>query len=161
APAHTAGSYSGDIRLTRSQSNDVHRRELTFDVRGRRSSRNFGGDSVTDLGTLFIHDNVVIAPPALQFSPRNHDRRQQTGVGVDYREMWKDRLSLSVGALWTDYSRRLETPDQPAARESTTKVLPTVSVVSNAFRPVTLYGSYTRGLEDSAIAPSAAANRGE
>ena len=39
--------------------------------------------------------------------------------------------------------------------------LPTVSFTVNPVRTVTLYGSYTRGLEDSPIAPPSAVNRGE
>jgi iron complex outermembrane receptor protein len=40
-------------------------------------------------------------------------------------------------------------------------MLPTASLTFDASRMATLYGSYTRGLEDSVPAPSSAANRGE
>jgi iron complex outermembrane recepter protein len=137
-------------------------------VRGRRTSRTFGNDSISDLGPLSIYEYVSIPKPALVFSPdQKRDRVQQTGVGINYSESWKSRASLSVGLLWTDYSRRLETPpvrgraNLPSASERTGKLLPTVSFAANPSNSITFYGSYTQGLEDSANAPSEAENRGE
>ena len=161
APAHTATSYSGDLQVTRAVSNDTHRRELTFDVRGRRVTRAYGGDSITELGMISLHDYARFAKPTLVFSDQSRDRVQQTGVGINYGEHWNHLASLNLGLLWTHYSRTLHTPDLPSSSESTNKLLPTVSFAVNALKGVTFYGSYTRGLEDSENAPSDAVNRGE
>jgi len=162
SPPRSFGSYSGDVRLMRTVVSDTHQRQLTFAVRGRRMTRTYGNDSVTDLGPLSIHADLSVPKPAtLMFSEQKRDRVQQTGAGINYSEKWQERASLSMGLLWTDYSRRLETPHLPAARERTGKLLPTVSFAGNASKGITFYGSYTQGLEDSAPAPSEAANRGE
>jgi iron complex outermembrane receptor protein len=160
-PAHTSSSYSGDLRVVRSVSDDTHQRELTFAVRGRHVNRRYGGDSVTDLGPLSIYENVSVPQPALMFSDQTRDEVRQTGAGINYSERWKDRASLGLGMLITDYSRKLRTPNLPVTAEHTTTLLPTVSFTANAVRTVTVYGSYTRGLEDSMSAPAEASNRGE
>jgi len=160
-PARTATSYSGDMRAVRAVSDDSHQSELTFDVRGRRSTRTFGGDSITELGPISLYDYSSLPEPTLVFGDQSQDTVQQTGVGMNYGERWKNRASLSVGLLWTHYSRRLDTPNRPSSSESTHKLLPTVSFSVNTLRAVTFYGSYTRGLEDSPNAPGNAVNRGE
>jgi len=161
SPAHTSSSYSGDLRVTRSVSDDTHQRELTLAVRGRHVNRQYGGDSITDLGPTSIYENLSVPQPALVFSDQKRDEVRQTGVGINYSERWKDRASLGLGMLVTDYSRKLRTATLPATTERTTKLLPTVSFTANAFRTVSVYGSYTRGLEDSMTAPAEAVNRGE
>jgi iron complex outermembrane receptor protein len=161
SPAHTSSSYSGDLRVTRLVSGETHQRELTFAVRGRHVSRHYGGDSITDLGTISIYERVSVPQPALVFSDRNSDEVRQTGIGINYSERWKDRASLGLGMLMTDYGRKLRTATVPASTQHATELLPTVSFAANALRTVTVYGSYTRGLEDSTTAPAEAVNRGE
>src|SRR5216684_2342559 len=51
-PPLRAGSYSGDLRLTRLSVDGAHQRELTFDVRGRIVERDYGGDSILGLGSV-------------------------------------------------------------------------------------------------------------
>src|SRR6202043_863808 len=53
-PPLRTGSYSGDLRLTRLSVQGAHRRELTFDVRGRTVERDYGGDSTLGLGSVSI-----------------------------------------------------------------------------------------------------------
>jgi iron complex outermembrane recepter protein len=161
APGRIATSYSGDLRVMRLETHGNHRRELTFAVRGRHVERNFGGDSVTDLGPIDIYQNVSIPEPPLSFSAPSLDRVRQTGVGVNDIERWKDHASLSLGVLMTNYSRSVTSPGAAESVQHTTVALPTVSFTVNPLRTVTLYGSYTRGLEDSPIAPPSAVNRGE
>ena len=160
-PAHTSSSYSGDLRVTRSVSDDTHRRELTLAVRGRHVNRHYGGDSITDLGPISIYQGVSVPQPVLVFSDQKRDEVRQGGAGVNYSELWKDRASLGLGMLITDYSRKLRKANLPATAQHTTELLPTVSFTANAFRIITVYGSYTRGLEDSMTAPAEAVNRGE
>jgi iron complex outermembrane recepter protein len=161
APGRIATSYSGDLRVTRSETSGNHMRELTFAVRGRHVERNFGGDSVTDLGPINIYQSVIIPEPPLVFSAPSLDKVRQIGVGVNDIERWRDRASLNLGILMTDYTRSVTAPSVPESVQHTTVALPTVSFTVTPLRTVTLYGSYTRGLEDSPIAPPSAVNRGE
>ncbi len=160
-PARSARSYSGDLRVVRSISNDAHQGELTFTARGRLVNRTYGGDSISNLGPVSIYGGGYIPPPVLTFSDQSLDEVRQTGLGVNYSERFKDLATMGLGLLVTDYDRKLRTANLPANDERTTDLLPTASFTVKPFRAVTLYGSYTRGLEDSVIAPAEAVNRGE
>ena len=160
-PPLRAGSYSGDLRLTRLTVHGAHERELTFDVRGRNVERDYGGDSVLGLGSVSITGRDSVPAPVLAFSALSHDEVRQTGVGASYNERWKGVGTLSLGVLETDYRRTLEIPGSPGSTERTSQVLPTASFTVDAGRHATAYASYTRGLEDSANAPTSAVNRGE
>ncbi|HTL91328.1 MAG TPA: hypothetical protein VL176_03215 [Steroidobacteraceae bacterium] len=160
-PGHVSKSYSGDVRLTRTETHGNHQREIALELRGRHTQRGFGGDAVVPLGPISLYHGATLPEPPLVFSAGTLDRVQQTGLGINDIEQWKDRASLSVGLLMTDYARRVTNPGLPADTQHTRKALPTASLAARPLRKVTMYGSYTRGLEDSPIAPSYAANRGE
>ena len=160
-PGHVSKSYSGDVRLTRTETHGNYQREIALELRGRHTQRGFGGDAVVPLGPISLYHGATLPEPPLVFSAGTLDRVQQTGLGINDIEQWKDRASLSVGLLMTDYARRVTNPGLPADTQHTRKALPTASLAARPLRKVTMYGSYTRGLEDSPIAPSYAANRGE
>lgn len=161
APGRIATSYSGDLRVTRTNTSGNHRRELTFALRGRHIERNFGGDSVTDLGPINMYRSVSIPEPPLIFPAPSLDKVRQTGVGINDIERWKDRAALSLGLLMTNYTRSVTVPGAAQNTQHTTVALPTASFTLKPASALTLYGSYTRGLEDSPIAPASAVNRGE
>jgi iron complex outermembrane receptor protein len=160
-PPLRAGSYSGDLRLTRLSVDGVHQRELTFDVRGRSVERDYGGDSILGLGSVSIYRTEHFPPPRLAFSALSVDQVRQVGVGASYNERWKGVGTLSLGVLETQYRRTLDIPGSPGSTERTSEVLPTASFTIDAGKHATAYASYTRGLEDSANAPTSAVNRGE
>jgi iron complex outermembrane receptor protein len=160
-PPLRAGSYSGDLRLTRLSGGGAHLRELTFDVRARSVERDYGGDSIFDLGSVSIYRTEHIPPPLLEFPARSLDQVRQVGVGASYNERWKGVGTLSLGVLETQYRRTLEIPGSPGSAKRTSQVLPTASFTIDAGKHATAYASYTRGLEDSANAPTSAVNRGE
>ncbi len=160
-PPLRAGSYSGDLRLTRLSVDGAHQRELTFDVRGRIVERDYGGDSILGLGSVSIYRTEHFPPPLLEFSALSLDQVRQVGVGASYNERWKGVGTLSLGVLETEYRRTLEIPGSPGSAKRTSQVLPTASFTLDAGKHATAYASYTRGLEDSANAPISAVNRGE
>jgi iron complex outermembrane receptor protein len=160
-PPLRAGSYSGDLRLTRLSVDGAHQRELTFDVRGRTIERDYGGDSILGLGSVSIYRTEHFAPPLLAFSALSLDRVRQAGVGASYNERWKGVGTLSLGVLETEYRRSLDIPGSPGSTERSSQVLPTASFTVDIGKRTTAYASYTRGLEDSPTAPVSAVNRGE
>jgi iron complex outermembrane recepter protein len=161
APPFAPTSYSGDLRVVRSAAYGSHQRELTLAARARHVERDFGGDSITDLGSTSVYGGVRVAEPALAFSAKSRDEVRQSGVGVNYTERWSQRGALSLGVLLTDYDRKLTAPAAPATTQHVTVALPTLSFNAAPWRNAAVYGSYTRGLEDSPIAPATAVNRGE
>jgi iron complex outermembrane receptor protein len=161
APPFTAESYSGDLRMVRSTTSGTRQQEFTVAVRGRRVARDFGGDSISDLGSISIYQGTSVPEPALTFSDESRDEVRQSGFGVNYTTRWSQRGSLSGGVLMTEYSRKVTTPGAPTTSQHVNVALPTLSFTAAPWKNAVLYGSYTRGLEDSAIAPAAAVNRGE
>jgi iron complex outermembrane receptor protein len=160
-PRLKSASYSDDLRLTRLVTDGEHQHEFQLALRGRHIERNFGGDALSDFGTIAIDRSEVVAEPPLAFSARSRDDVHQTGIGFSYDERWKGLGTLSLGVLKTEYSRSVAIPGTPSSPQRTAPLLPTVSFTAEADRSVTFYGSYTRGLEDSLNAPSSAVNRGE
>ena len=160
-PPLRAGSYSGDLRLSRLSIDGVHEREFTFDVRGRNVERSYGGDSILDFGSVPIYQLTRVPAPVLAFSALSHDEVRQAGVGASYHERWKGIGTLSLGVLETGYRRTIDIGGLPGKSERTSQVLPTASFTVDAGKHATAYASYTRGLEDSVNAPSSAVNRGE
>jgi iron complex outermembrane recepter protein len=160
-PPQRAGSYSGDLRLTRLTVDGAHERELTFDVRGRSVQRDYGGDSILGLGSISIYRGEKVPAPELAFSVLSHDEVRQSGIGASYNERWKGVGTLSLGVLETDYRRTIDIPGSPGSTERTSQLLPTASFTVDAGKHATAYASYTRGLEDSFNAPTSAVNRGE
>jgi iron complex outermembrane receptor protein len=160
-PPLRTGSYSGDLRLTRLSVQGAHRRELTFDVRGRTVERDYGGDSTLGLGSVSIYRTEHLPPPLLAFSAPGLDQVRQVGIGASYNERWMGIGTLSLGVLETQYRRTLEIPGSPGSTERTSQLLPTASFTVDIGKHATAYSSYTRGLEDSPTAPQSAVNRGE
>jgi len=160
-PPLRAGSYSGDMRLSRLSVDGGHQRELTFDVRGRTVERDYGGDSILGLGPVSIYRTLRFPPPPLAFSPLSLDEVRQAGVGASYNERWKGVGALSLGVLETEYRRTLEIPGSRGSTERTSQLLPTASFTADIGMRAKAYASYTRGLEDSPTAPQSAVNRGE
>ena len=161
SPPFSPTSYSGDLRIVRSASHGTQHGELSITARARHVDRDFGGDSVTDLGSMSIYHGSSIPEPALSFSAKSRDEVRQSGVGINYAERWSGRAALSVGLLVTDYNRKLTAPGTTPTTQHVTEALPTVSFNAALSKYAVLYGSYTRGLEDSPTAPSSAVNRGE
>jgi len=161
-PPLRAGSYSGDLRVTRRLAVEgAHEREVTFDVRGRTVERDYGGDSVLSLGSTSIYHIGSVPAPLLAFSAQSLDEVHQVGVGANYNERWTGVGTLSLGVLETEYRRTLDIPGLPGSTERTSKALPTASFTAEIGKYATSYASYTRGLEDSVSAPTSAVNRGE
>jgi iron complex outermembrane recepter protein len=160
-PPFAPTSYSGDLRLVRSASHGTHQGELTIAARARHVDRDFGGDSITDLGSTSVYRGVRVPEPALAFSEKSRDEVRQSGLGVNYTERWSQRGAVSLGVLLTDYKRKLTAPGAAPTTQHVTVALPTLSFNAAVAKNAVVYASYTRGLEDSPIAPATAVNRGE
>ena len=160
-PPLDGGSTSGEIRLSYRATDDTRTQQWALTVRGRSVSRSFGGDSITDLGRVSIDDFSPVPRPVATFSPASRDRVHQYGVGISFDELWPGRGSFGMGVQRVKYQRSIDAPRGPTAADSTAPVLPTARFTVIPSSKLLVYGSYTRGLEDSALAPANAANRGE
>ncbi len=160
-PPLDSASTSGELRLQGHLESGAHLHTLELIVRGRSSQREFGGDALIDYGTRSIDIPLTTEPMSFATTAPSTDLTRQLDAGLLYEEQWTGHGSLGVGVLHSQYHRTLETPGQPDGGERASPWLPSAHFSLVPAPGLTLYASYVQGLEDSALAPLTAANRGE
>ena len=159
SPPQTADSSSGEARLTGVATSGARRQQLDLAIRGRTVNRTYGGDDIIDFGTVTLQEPSQFAQPPLAFTARSDDRTRQLDVGATYEERWRasvrprsERSRTTIGA-----------PGCPTFGSSTYRTTPWLinGRLTLGGGPLLYYGSYTQGLEGSALAPINAVNRGE
>jgi len=164
-PLHAA-SNSGEVRVSY-RGVGTRQDQWSLTLRGRDSRRSFGGDSVTDVCgpapdcRTSIFDATPMPEPPVVFSAGSEDHVRQYGFGVEYDSIWPGHGSLGLGLQQVDYRRTIDAPGAPAAVDRSNPLLPIFRFTLDAPSDLLFYGSYTRGLEDSSLAPASAVNRGE
>jgi iron complex outermembrane recepter protein len=160
-PRFNSASTSGELRIARQFGGAGHDRTLEIAARGRRSNRDYGGDALVDYGVIGIDDASSIAATAYPTSAISIDETQQTDAGVLYEERWRNVGSLAVGLLRSDYRRTIIDPGTAPATDRARPWLGSLRFTANPADGVTVYGSFVQGLEDAALAPITAVNRGQ
>lgn len=160
-PPVSATSMSGEIRLSRRFGGGVHERKLELAVRGRRVNRDFGGDGLVDYGTISLEGAPPSVQPAFATSAVSLDETRQADVGVVFEERWKGVGSLGVGFLRSNYRRTIIDPGSAPTTGTASPWLSNLRLTVEPTKTLTFYGSFVQGLEDAALAPSIATNRGE
>ena len=160
-PAFIATSTSGEVRLVRRTVNEIREHSLEFAVRGRRADRDFGGDAIIDYGPVTLDSPPPASTPPYATTTVRVDQTRQLDAGVMYKERWVGVGSLGVGILRSRYRRTVIEPGAPVQTTIASPWLANVQFTAMAGPMLTFYGSFTQGLEDSALAPSVAVNRGE
>jgi iron complex outermembrane receptor protein len=160
-PPQMANSTSGELRLTGVVVRDAWRQQLQFAVRGRAVARSYGGDDNLDFGNITLQDQAQFAQPPIVLTARSEDRVRQLDFGVTYDAHWQGVGSAAIGVLKDDYRRTAEVPSVTPETFHATPWLLNMRVALEGGRSLIFYGSYTQGLEDSALAPLTAINRGE
>jgi iron complex outermembrane receptor protein len=160
-PPFTATSTSGELRLAREFAGEDHQRKVELAVRGRTVDRDFGGDALIDYGLVTLESGPPTYTPSYATTAPSLDQTRQLDVGVMYEDRWTGVGSLGLGLLHSSYRRTVLEPDSAPETSSTTPWLASARFTVDAGRATTVYGSFTQGLEDSALAPITATNRGE
>jgi iron complex outermembrane receptor protein len=159
-PSH-ARSTSGEFRLLHRSVAGKRQRLWSIALRGRNLSRSFGGDFFHDysaeLGPQRIDEWLALPAPQLVFGDGSEDRARQLGLGLSFEQRWTDRGSLSIGVQKVDYRRSIAAPSATTHEHSTPTLL-NLRFTRNLAPTLVSYAGYTRGLEDSALAPSNAGN---
>lgn len=130
-------------------------------MRGRKTDHMFGGSGLVALGTGEIGVREVHPEPSFNISPAGLDNITQVTPGISYVGRWRDVGEFSVGAQKSFYDRKVEQPGLPLAQTKSQPWLYNGTLAIYLGKNAALYGSYTRGLEESGLAPENAANRGE
>lgn len=155
----SAKSTSGDLRSSYSVTEGDRRHTLHLAVRGRDTQRVFGGADVRDLGPAAIGQRTDVPEPDFRFGPLTRDEVRQITGGIGYELRWLGVGELSLGLQKTDYKKNTRIPGRPALTTKAGPWLYNGTVAVHLTDRLVAYAGYTRGLEDSAIAPADAINR--
>ncbi len=160
-PVHTSASTSGEIRASGVFTEGDYRHTVHLNVRGRDTTRLFGGGNTVNFGPAKIGVYQPLAKPVFNFGTRDKDAVRQTTPGVTYVGQWAKVGEFSVGLQKSFYHREF---GREGATPATTSSQPWLYNGTVAFYPTTdlaVYAGYTRGLEEFGTAPENAANAGE
>jgi iron complex outermembrane receptor protein len=160
SPPSYARSTSGEFRLLHRSTADKRQRLWSIALRGRNMTRSFGGDYFhdysADFGPQRLDEWRALPEPQLVFGDGSEDRVRQIGLGLSFEQRWIDRGSLSIGVQKVDYRRSIAAPSATTHEHSTPTLL-NLRFTRNLGPTLVSYAGYTRGLEDSAPAPTNAA----
>jgi iron complex outermembrane receptor protein len=160
-PPTWLSSWSGEMRATGLFSEGPRRHTVHLSAKGRVSERLFGGEDTVVYGPAPIGVDIPIAKPTFTLGPHSRDHVRHGTVGVSYVGRWLGIGEFSAGLQKAFYRRTVAYPARTSAFTRAEPWLYNATLAIEASAPLTFYAGYTRGLEDSAIAPENAINPGE
>jgi iron complex outermembrane recepter protein len=156
-------STSGELRIAKTLKDGPRRHTLIASLRARDQARRFGGSAIVDLGVSQIGVQDFRDEPVSVIGPKTRDSVEQVTAGIGYQGRWAKVGELSLGVQKTDYRKETIDPD-PTVIFPVTRSRPLlISANAAAYLSdrIVVYGGYTRGLEESPVAPFEAVNRNE
>ena len=158
-----SASTSGELRAARGFDEGPRHHALFASLRARAQDRRYGGADVIDLGASRYDaddDRPEVTPTE---GAKTRDRVRQQTVGVGYQAKWKGVGEMSLGLQKTRYRKTLTDPDPAIVfpRTRSNPWLPNATAALYLGARLALYAGYTRGLEESPVAPSEATNLNE
>jgi len=161
APFHDI-SYSGEIRLSRTFSDGPRQHTVHISVRGRDVEHLFGGGSIVSVGPAQIGVYAPVPEPIYPpLTPPNISHVSQQTPGLSYVGRWLGAGEISIGIQKSFFSGEVTPVGQPTNHTTSRPWLYNGTLAVFLNDSAALYGSYTRGLEESGVAPENAANRAE
>lgn len=160
-PVRSATATSGEFRVSHALATGPLRQNFSFAVRGRDTYREFGGGDLEVFGETTLGERFIVPEPTFQYGPLSFDKVRQGFVGLNYQANWPGVGEASFGIQKTSYRRSVELPGLPVQTNKTSPWLYNGTLAINLASNATLFGSYSRGLEESGVAPERALNRGQ
>jgi iron complex outermembrane receptor protein len=160
-PSQKFASTSGEIRASQAFAAGSIRNIVHVAARGRNQTRRYGGSTAVELGPDLIGDPALVPEPEFQFGPQSRDEIRQFSLGLGYEGRWQGKGELTLGMQKTRYRKESRTP---TTSESLLKASPWLYNAAAAVylsSKLAAYAGFTRGLEESAVAPDTAVNRDE
>ncbi len=155
----TQASTSGELRSSYSVIEGNRRHTLHLSARGRDTIRAFGGADVQNLGPTVIGSRIDVPEPDFNFGPLSRDEVRQITGGIGYELRWLEVGELSLGLQKTDYEKNSFIPGRPTLTTKDSPWLYNGTLALHVTDKLVAYAGYTRGLEESAVAPTDAVNR--
>ena len=160
-PTTQLRSYSGEVRASGVYAEGPRRHTLHFSGKGRLVRRTFGGDDTVNIGPAMIGELIPLPKPDFNLGERSLDKVRQGTLGATYVAQWRNVGEISAGIQKTFYRRNVDQPGLPLATSRNNPWLYNGTIAAYLTNDLTFYASYTRGLEESGIAPENASNPGE
>lgn len=160
-PEQKFASTSGEVRLSRVLNiEDRQRHTVHLIGRTREGSRRYGGDDQRFFGTTRIGERLIVPEPVFSTGPMQRTENRQTNYGAAYAGLWDGMGEISAGVQRAQIERIVQDgPGSPPLRTSEATWLYNGTFAAYLPGRLTLFGSYSRGLEESGIAPENAVNR--
>lgn len=154
-------STSGELRVSRSIAGGSRLHLIHVSLRGRNRFQRYGGFDVIDYGPAQIGEPFDAPEPDFHFGPQARDGVRQWTGGIAYEGRWQNVGELSFGLSKTDYRKQVHLPDLPIATTGSKPWLYYGALAVHVSDALAVYASFTRGLEESGVAPDNAVNRNE
>lgn len=159
--ARRFASTSGELRLTRRLVDGDRLHQFHLMARGRMQERLTGSSERFSFGQGRIDEPIDAPEPVLTPLPQTVDEVRQATFGIGYEGRWRDVGELSLGIQRTFYEKAVVRPSGalPVSESSPWLFNGTLSILASD--DLVFYAGYTKGLEESPVAPDVAVNRGE
>ncbi|QNQ08362.1 TonB-dependent receptor domain-containing protein [Sphingomonas alpina] len=161
APPRANASTSGEIGVSRGFGSKTAQHELMLTVRARAQQRRYGGSDSVSIGAAPFDTPLYVPRPTFDFGRSSDDRVRQWTVGVGYLGRITGLGQVSLGLQRSDYRKAVTAPGGPLPVSRDTPWLFNLAATVDITPVIALYGGYTRGLEESDVAPETASNRDE
>lgn len=155
------GSTSGEFKLSRNFIEGPRRHTIHATVRGRSLTRRYGGSDAIDLGPSSTLVADFRPAPIETFGPKTRDKVKQTTFGLGYELRWREMGELNLGLQKTRYTKQVDDPARIVPETKDSPYLFSATAAVHIVKDLAVYGGYTRGLEESDVAPANAVNRNE
>ena len=152
---------SGEVRLSRSFDESSRRHTFFGTARVREQRRRYGGTFVSEPVDAVYGVPQFLPRPSFVFGEKTRDQVSQKTFGLGYALRWAKLGEFGLGIQKTDYTKSVDFPDRDDVESNSSPWLPTANAALNLTDSIAIYASYSKGLEESPVAPEAAVNRNE
>jgi iron complex outermembrane recepter protein len=150
---------SGELRISRTFTENARKHILIATVKARKLSRAYGGAQTINIDTARIGEPDLRPVPVRNISPNNAaDQITQTTIGFGYQGQWQNLGEIGLGVQRAEYEKVSLAP-LPSTRATPTLINGNTAVYLSD--QLAGYVGYTRGLEESPTAPLEAVNRNQ
>ena len=161
-PPRLTEQNAGEIRLSRQFDEGPRHHVVHLSARGGIRTGDFGGEAVVDFGPAIVGEVPPEFPePDVVFGEETNDKARQHGGGIAYHGRWPGVGEFSVGIQKVRYKKTISPPGETEIVTRAEPWLWNSTLAVNVLKGVVAYASYTKGLEDSGVAPEIAVNRSE
>lgn len=160
-PGRYAASTSGEFGLAREFTTGRLNQRIQLIARGRIQDRRYGGAERVELPSAPFGRPLYVDRPAFQFTQHTTDEVRQWSVGLAYQAEYQGVGQLNAGVQKVDYRKNVTTPTGPRPESRDDPWLFNIAATVKVAPRLSVFGSFTRGLEESDVAPEIALNRDE